>query len=156
VATATRTSTDEVVAATETVGPDGGFIRFDGGDLRVPDGAVSEPLRFTVRRSIVTDRVRVRAEGEPIVVQPGQLAAYSFAPGNVTFEVPVELTFRLPPGVRNGTVFARKGNEIILLTGTVDQARGTATIELKDFRFDGADDDSSAPTLSPSPERARR
>ncbi|MEX0874949.1 MAG: hypothetical protein WD646_03570 [Actinomycetota bacterium] len=155
VATATRSSTDEVVIASETVGPDGALVRFDGGDVRVPEGAVSVPMRFVVRRSIVRDRVRVRAEGDPIVVEPGRLVAFSFAPRDVTFKEPVEVTFRLPPGVRNGTVFARTGNEILLLTGTVDQARGTATIEMSDFRFDGEPSARSSPKATPSPSPAR-
>lgn len=145
VATATRQASDESTVAAQTVGPAGGTVRFEGGDLRVPEGAVSEPTRLVVRRSLVRDRVRVRAEDDPIVMEPGRLFAYSFAPVDVTFAKPVQITFRLPSGARNGSAFARTGNEIILLAGTVDQARGTATIEVRDFRFDADQASNSTP-----------
>jgi len=145
-ATATRTASDESTVAAQTVGPAGGTVRFEGGDLRVPEGAVSEPTRFVVRRSLVRDRVRVRADDEALVVEPGRLVSYSFAPVDVTFAKPVQITFRLPSGARNGSAFARTGNEIVLLAGTVDQARGTATVEVRDFKFDA----DPAPTSTPS------
>ncbi len=149
-ATATRTKSDESTVATRTLGPAGGTIRFDGGDLRVPQGAVSEPTRFVVRRSLVHDRVRVRAAGEPIVVEPGHLVAYSFSPVDVTFAKPVQITFRLPSGARNGSAFARSGNDIVLLSGIVDQARGTATVEVRDFRFESGDSDEESPSVNPT------
>jgi hypothetical protein len=145
-ATATRTTSDETTVAAQTVGPAGGTVRFEGGDLRVPEGAVSEPTRFVVRRSLVRDRVRVRAEDDPIVVEPGRLVAYSFAPVNISFAEPVQITFRLPAGARNGSVFARTGNEIVLLAGTIDQAREAATVDVRDFKFDAAPGSESTTT----------
>jgi hypothetical protein len=147
-ATATRTTSDESTVAAQTVGPAGGTVRFEGGELRVPEGAVSEPTRFVVRRSLVRDRVRVRADADPIVVEPGRLIAYSFAPVDITFTKKVRITFRLPSGARNGSAFARTGNEIVLLAGTIDQARETATVEVRDFKFDT--EPASTPTPSAS------
>jgi hypothetical protein len=138
-ATATREPVDEArTVASRNIGPSGGTLRFEGGELRFPDGAVSEPVRVVVRRATVDDRVRVEvAADDPLVFEPGALDSYSFEPAGTTFLKPVELTFRLPPGARNGTIFARRGGAIVLLAGTVDGDRGTATARVRDFGFEG-------------------
>lgn len=129
-------STDEAIASAD-IGPSGGTIRFEGGQVRVPEGAVDEVVHFVVRRGTVDDRIRVDAADAPLVFEPGKLTAYRFEPTNVTFRQPVELLFRLPVGARNGTVFARRGTTVVLLEGTVDADRGTATTRVRDFRFGG-------------------
>ena len=90
---------------------------------------------LVVRRSRVPDRLRVLHEDDPIVIEPGKLFAYRFEPVDVVFAEPVAITFRLPDGARNATVFVRRGAEIDHLRGTVDPARGTATIEVRDLDF---------------------
>lgn len=129
--------TDNVLVETE-VGPSGRTIRFAGGQLVFPPGALRERIRIVVASSRVEGRVRVKTEDDPVVVEPGELVAYSFEPSDVTFLKPVEITFRLPRGARNGTVFARRGDEIILLTGTVDPARSTATVRVRSFAFNSS------------------
>lgn len=133
----TKPSTSDRIVGSRDVGPSGGVIRFDGGELRVPEGALSQIVSIVIRRSTVDDRVRVDAADAPIVFEPGKLSAYTFAPADLTFAKPVELTFRLPRGARNGTVFARRGTGIVLLSGVVDADRGVATTTVSDFRFDG-------------------
>ena len=131
-----RPATDEgTVAARGAVGPDGGTLRFDGGHLRIPRGALAEPVTIVVRRGRIDDRVEIRPPGEPIVFQPGRLAAYTFGPRDVTFRRPVELTFRLPSDARNAAVFARTTEGTEALDGVIDADAGTATVEIRDFRF---------------------
>ncbi len=133
IATSTRPKSDQTVVASEDVGPSGKTVRFDGGEVRIPDGAVTRNVRIVVRRSTVTDRIRVEGAG---VVQPGSLVAYSFEPTDLTFREPVEITFRLSGGARNAAVFARRDSTVVLLTGSVDADDGTATAVVSDFRFE--------------------
>jgi hypothetical protein len=129
---------DGELLASREVGPSGGTIRFDGGQVRVPEGAVSQPVTIAVRRSTVDERVRVGIDDrDSKAFSPGTLVEYAFEPSDVSFGEPVELTFRLPAGARNGTVFARRGASVVLLTGTVDVDRATANIRVRDFRFEG-------------------
>jgi hypothetical protein len=121
----------------ERVGPSGGVFRFDDGQLEIPEDALAEPVRIVVRRSTFTDRVRVApAAGTSQVYDAGDLDAYSFEPVSVAFLRPVRIVFRLPSGARNGTIFARTGDAVVLLGGTVDPDRETTTITVRDFRFD--------------------
>jgi hypothetical protein len=125
-----------VVDAEQIVGPSGGTIRFADGQVEIPPDALAQPTRIVVRRSSFTDRVRVLPPaGSPEVFEPGGLSAYSFEPANVVFHRPVQIVFRLPAGDRNGTAFARSGNDIVILGGTVDPDRETVTIAVRDLRF---------------------
>jgi hypothetical protein len=135
VATSGGRSSGERTVAESDVGPSGGTIRFDGGQLVFPQGAVSRTIHVVVSTSRVDERLRVEAEEQPIIVERGELVAYTFEPRDVTFREPVEITFRLPEDARNGTVFARRGDAIVLLTGTVDPERATATVRVTDFSF---------------------
>jgi hypothetical protein len=125
---------DEVIAETD-IGPAGATVRFAGGHVVFPEGAVAQEIHIVIRRSRIDDRLRVKGSGEPLVVEPGELSAYSFEPSNIAFSRPVEITFRLPEGTRNGSIFARRGREIVVLTGTIDPARATATTRVRNFRF---------------------
>lgn len=136
VSAATRPRPIDESLASREVGPDGDTIRFEGGFLRIPEGALSGVETITIRRSTVSDRIRVEGVGDdPLLFQPGRLVAYSFEPSDITFREPAELTFRLPEGARNGTVFARRGNTVVLLSGNVDVERGTASTHISDFAF---------------------
>ena len=130
----TRQKADETVIASASIGSRGGTVRFQGGEVRFPRRAVERKIRVIIRRSVVSDRIRVEGS-EQLVFQPGRLVAYRFEPSDVTFQRDVELTFRLPEGAENGTVFARRESTVVLLSGSVDVERGTATTKVRDFRF---------------------
>jgi hypothetical protein len=141
VASVTRPSAVDPVLQSQDVGPSGGTVRFEGGELRVPEGALSQAITVVVRRSVVDRRVRIDPGGgeETLVFEPGRLVAYGFEPAGVTFAKSVTITFRLPAGALNGTAFARRADtgSIVLLRGTVDGDRGTATTKVRDFGFRG-------------------
>lgn len=135
-----RTDDDPALVA-QSVGPSGGIVRFDGGEVRIPSGALAEQRTISVHRSVVDRRVRIDPGGkaDPIVFAPGRLVAYRFLPDDLTFAQPVQVAFRLPAGAENGTVFARGSRGgIVLLEGKIDADRGTATTVVRDFRFGGA------------------
>ena len=136
-----RANDDAPPLIAHQVGPSGGTVRFDGGEVRVPSGALAEQRTIEVHRFVVDRRVRVEPGGkaDPIVFEAGRLVAYRFEPQDITFAEPVQIAFRLPAGAENGTVFARgsRGGGIVLLEGTIDADRGTATTVVRDFRFGG-------------------
>jgi hypothetical protein len=137
-ASVTRPDDSDPELAAADVGPSGGTIRFEGGEVRVPDDALSQAVRISVHRSVVDRRVSIDAGKEEVVYEPDRLVAYRFLPADVTFRESVEITFRLPSGARNGTAFAlRPDGSVALLAGTLDADRGTAAIEVTDFRFRG-------------------
>ena len=135
IATASRPASSDEMLAEADIGPAGGTVRFDGGHVVFPTDAVGRQVHIVIRGSRVDDRLQVKIPGEPLVVEPGELMAYAFEPSNLTFQRPVEITLRLPEGTRNGSVFARRGDEIVVLAGTIDPARATATTRVSDFRF---------------------
>lgn len=135
VATATRPVLREDIVGQGTVGPSGGTVRFDGGEIRVPAGALTHEIEIVVHRSSYDDEVKVTTD-HPVVFQPGTLSAYRFDPEDVTFQRPVEVLFRLPDEATNGTPFARRGKSIVLLSGRVDPNRRTTMTEVNDFRFE--------------------
>jgi hypothetical protein len=141
IATATvvpRSDDEPQPLVAEQIGPSGGTLRFDGGEVRIPAGALAGQETIEVHRSVVDRRVRVDPGGksDPIVFEPGRLLAYRFAPDDVTFDEPVQVAFRLPAGAENGTIFARSSRGgIVLLAGKIDADRGTATTIVRDFRF---------------------
>lgn len=140
VASAVPRSDPDPALVAQTVGPSGGIVRFDGGEIRVPTGALAQERTISVHRTVVDRRVRVDPGGkaEPIVFEPGRLVAYRFEPAELTFAEPVEIVFRLPVGADNGTVFARGSQGgIVLLEGSIDADRGTATTIVGDFSFGG-------------------
>jgi hypothetical protein len=138
VAAASRPTPPKIgdVAAEQTIGPSGGTLRFEDGQLEIPPDALAQPVHIVIRRSSFADRVRVLPPaGSPEVFEPGGLAAYTFGPANVSFLTPVHIVFRLPVGSRNGTAFARSGNDIVILGGVIDADRQTVTVSVRDFLF---------------------
>ena len=138
VAAASRPKPPQIGAITmqQTIGPTGGTVRFENGQIEIPVGALAQPTRIVIRRSSFTDRVRVMpAGGSPEVFDPGGLTAYSFGPAAVSFRRTVQIVFRLAAGSRNGTAFARTGNDIVILGGAIDPDRQTVTVTVHDFRF---------------------
>jgi len=137
-ATRPQPKTVGTINAQDTVGPTGGTIRFDDGQLEIPPGALAQPTVIVIRRSAFADRVRVMPPaGSPEVFDPGGLDAYTFMPRNIRFKRSVRIVFRLPVGAHNGTAFERNGNDIVILGGSVDPDRETVTITARDFRFGG-------------------
>ncbi len=136
VASTVRDNPTGTVIASRRAGPSGATIRFDGGEIRVPPGALGAPTRVVVRRTVVTRRVRVRPpNGTVRVYNPGELVAYIFEPRDLTFLRPVTLIYRLRTEAGGGVAFARVGNATLLLGGDYDAERGTFSIEISDFRF---------------------
>lgn len=136
VASTVRENPPGVVVVSQRAGPSGATIRFAGGEIRVPPGALGAPTRIVVRRTVVTRRVRVRPpSGSVRVYDPGELVAYIFEPRNITFLRPVTLIYRLRTDAGGGVAFARLGNATLLLSGDYDSERGTLSVAISDFRF---------------------
>lgn len=132
-----RADPEGAIVASQRVGQAGGTVRFQGGEIRIPSGALSTPQRIVVRRTVVDDRVRVRPPGRAFqVYDPGELVAYVFEPADLEFIRPVTILFRL--GARDGdaATFARVRETTLLLGGEVDAARRTVTVQVPNFRFD--------------------
>ena len=124
------------VLASDSIGPSGGTVRFSGGEIRIPQGAVGSPTRVVVRRTVVAERVQVRPPGRPVqVFDPGELVAYVFEPDDVEFLRPVTLVFRLRDDAGEATAFARVGDATLLLSGGIDTDRGIVAVVVSDFRF---------------------
>lgn len=122
--------------AAQQVGPSGGTIRFEGGEIRVPSGALSQTTRIVVRRTRVEDRVRVRPPGaRALEFRPGELVAYVFEPSDVEFFRPITLIFRLQGRVGGAAVFARSNGSTVAISGRVDADRGTVSLDVADFKF---------------------
>jgi hypothetical protein len=136
VASTVRTAPTGIVVASQRVGPGGANVRFEGGEIRLPPGALGAPTRIVVRRTVVTDRVRVRPPNGPLrVYNPRELVAYIFEPRDIEFLRPVTVIFRLSGEPGGAASFARVGTATLLLGGTFDAERGTLTVETSDFRF---------------------
>jgi hypothetical protein len=124
------------VVAAQQVGPSGGTVRFAGGELRIPSGALASRTKIVVRRTIVGQRVQVRPpRGAIVVFEPGKLVAYGFEPEDVRFRQPAMIIFRLSERASDGAVFARLEDTTLLLGGDFDPDRGTVSIEVRDLRF---------------------
>jgi hypothetical protein len=123
-ATATHPAEEDVEIAHQRVGPSGGTVRFAGGEIHIPDGALSEELTIVVSRT--------RAAG------PTDTSSYTyrFGPADVTFLEPVELTFSLPHRALNAVVFVLEDGSVEPLPARLDADRGTATTAVRDFRFE--------------------
>lgn len=136
-AAATRTEDDGRVVAQAEIGPGGGTLRFGSvGQLRIPPRSLTGRHRFTVRRTVIGERLRVHApEGTLHVFEPNELAAYSFAPRDVTFARPASVVLPLEEPERNGAAFAAANGTVLFLDGTVDPDAGTVTVEISDLRF---------------------
>lgn len=136
VASTIRDARPGTVIATERIGPSGGTVRFSGGEIRVPAGALGTATEITVRRTVVAERIQVRPPGRPVqVFDPGKLVAYVFEPSDVDFLRPVTLVFRLRDEAGDATAFARVGDSTLLLSGGIDTDRGVVAVEASDFRF---------------------
>jgi len=141
IAAGTRPGPTGRVVAVATIGADGGAVTFgDRGIIRIPDGAVTRPIRVSVRRSVIPDRLRVAPPDGPLYVfDRNRLVAYSFEPRSAAFASPVTIVLPLDRTQRNGAVFAVLGRTVVFLAGKVDPTAGTVTIKVSDFRFGGGE-----------------
>lgn len=136
IASTVRETPPGAVTASQRAGPSGATIRFDGGEIRIPPGALSTPTRIVVRRTVVSRRVRVRPpNGTVRIYDPGELVAYIFEPRDLTFLRPATLIYRLRTDAGGGVAFARVGSATLLLGGDYDAERGTLSFDVSDFRF---------------------
>jgi hypothetical protein len=141
IAAGTRAGPPGSVIASAVIGPDGGTVSFGShGLVRVPDGAVTTPVRIEIRRSVVHNRLRVAPPDGPLYsFEPNQLVAYTFGPTTVTFAQPVTIVLPLNATGRSGTAFVAADNRILFLPGKVDAKAGTVTVTVNDFRFSGGE-----------------
>jgi hypothetical protein len=148
-----RADASSELVADAPIGPQGGTIPFnDGGQLQVPQGAVKQPQRVIVRKTIIRERVRVvnnntttgsnvstgnsRVVNVPAVVQqplPVLIPIYTFFPGNITFLTPAVLTFPLPPGAIAARIFAYVRGRLQLITVLPNQG-GFVQLRVLGFR----------------------
>jgi hypothetical protein len=136
IASALPTKPVGALLASERAGPAGATIRFDGGELRIPAGALEAPTRIAVRQTVVPERVQVRPPGGLVqVFDPGELVAFVFEPSDVRFQRPATLILRLRDRSGGAATFVRAGGTTLLLTGAVDADRGTVSVQISDFRF---------------------
>jgi hypothetical protein len=137
VASSMRTPQRGTVVASRSVGASGATVRFRGGELRIPRGALASREEITIRRAVFPNRVGIRLPNDSTagVLDRGRLVAYSFEPGDLGFRKPVEIVFRLSGEEENGTIFVSQGARTTVLGGDVDADRGTVTLEVRTFRF---------------------
>lgn len=131
----TRPAADEVVVASKAVGPEGGVVRFDDGEISIPEGALADGEQIVVRRSAFTERIKVSSGSTDLAIPPGGVVAHRFEPAGLAFEKPVRITLRLEERTTNAAAFARRGNDIVLLSGTLDVDRRALVVEVDDFTF---------------------
>jgi hypothetical protein len=126
------------IVADLPVGPEGASVKFDEGKgtLKVPKGAVDEPERIIIRRTIIRERVRANVPGGiPIILPPGTVAVYIFGPATLVFNRPVTIVLPLPnPGVP-GIIFVFQNGQIRFLGGTINAAGTTIRITTTNFAF---------------------
>lgn len=123
------------VMARAEIGPRGGTLDFDGGELRIPTGAVERPVTIEVRAAAVEGRLRVRSGGAEVLVSASDVRAYRFTPATLTFESPATLILDVPDEAANATVFVRSDDGIESLPSDFDPAAGTASVRIGDLGF---------------------
>jgi hypothetical protein len=133
----TRPAREGVVVARARVGEGGAIIAFDAkGQLRIPAGALRDPVSIEIRRTVVNERLRINPPAGPLYVfEPRQLIAYTFEPRNVRFIRPVRIVLPLEKAERNGTAFSYVNGTVLFLGGRTNAERGTIAVEVFDFAF---------------------
>lgn len=100
------------VVADATVGPAGGTIPFsDGGEMRIPEGAVKTPQKFTVRKTTTREPARIGGMTYPA----GSLPLYLFSPATISFGDAVVVILPLPPGAVAGRIYVISGGRLTLI-----------------------------------------
>jgi hypothetical protein len=129
-------ASDGEIIARLPVGPDGGKATFDdGGKIKVPKGALAQKQTITVRRTVLTDRVRaISPFGGSIVVPAGAQTVYIFGPVDIEFLKAVTIVLPLPPPPAQGLVFVSVDGQISFISGTTGD--GTVSVRVTSFRFD--------------------
>lgn len=117
------------------VGPEGGAISFDGGgEVKIPEGALSERATIEVRRTTIDRQVQAipPGGGAPMIFPPGTLVAYTFGPTTLVFQQPVTIVLPVPPG-QQGFVFISANGQIVIVPGAA--GIGTVTVQVNSFDF---------------------
>lgn len=118
------------LVADAPIGPSGGTIPFDdGGELRVPRGAVDSTQRITVRKTTTREPARVGTTTYP----PGALTIYLFGPLTIDFDRPVVLLFPIPPDADGARIYVIRDGRLTLIA-VVRNDDGRARLVVSGFR----------------------
>lgn len=118
------------LVADAPIGPSGGTIPFeDGGELRVPRGAVSSTQRITVRKTTTREPAQIGTTTYP----PGSLIVYLFGPLTIDFRRPVELLFPIPEDADGARIYVIRDGRLTLIA-VVRNDDGRARVVVTGFR----------------------
>ena len=100
------------LVADSSVGPAGGTVPFsDGGKLEIPDGAVKQNQRFTVRKTANRDPARIGG----MLYPAGSLPVYLFSPLTINFGRAVTVILPLPAGAIAGRIYVISDGRLTLI-----------------------------------------
>lgn len=100
------------LVADGSVGPAGGSVPFsDGGKLEVPDGAVNQNQRFTVRKTANREPARIGG----MLYPEGSLPVYLFSPLTINFGRAVTVILPLPSGAVAGRIYVISDGRLTLI-----------------------------------------
>ncbi len=117
------------LVADASVGPAGGTIPFsDGGKLQIPDGAVKNNQRFTVRKAAIREPARIGG----MLYPAGSLPVYLFSPLTINFSRAVTVILPLPAGAIAGRIYVISNGRLTLIAVRPNED-GTVTISVIGF-----------------------
>lgn len=100
------------LVADASVGPAGGAIPFnDGGEMRIPKGAVKSPQQFTVRKTAIREPARIGG----MLYPAGSLPLYLFSPLTINFGETVTVVLPLPAGAIAGRIYVISDGRLTLI-----------------------------------------
>lgn len=100
------------LVADSSVGPAGGTVPFsDGGKLEIPDGAVKQNQRFTVRKTANREPARIGG----MLYPAGSLPVYLFTPLTINFGRAITLILPLPSGAVAGRIYVISDGRLTLI-----------------------------------------
>ena len=100
------------LVADSSVGPAGGTVPFsDGGKLEIPNGAVKQNQRFTVRKTANREPARIGG----MLYPAGSLPVYLFSPLTINFGRAVTVILPLPSGAVAGRIYVISDGRLTLI-----------------------------------------